>query len=89
MTEDDSLECLFDLCTIDLASKTNSDALVEAAGALVSVGRVLEVQILDWRQREAGARIRTSASGLGLLFGLCEARSLCKRLNGVGLNDVL
>jgi hypothetical protein len=63
--------------------------LIESAGSFVAVGSMLEIQILNRREREASTGVRTGASDLLFLLVVCERGSLRKCLNGVGLNDVL
>lgn len=89
MAEYDRLKGFSDLYAVDLAGDADSDALIESAGALVPVGSMLEIQILNGRQGEVGAGRRARASNLLLLFVIGECRSLCKLLNGFGLDDVL
>ena len=89
MSKDDRLKCFLDLFAINLAGQADCDALVETAGALVAIGSILEVQILNGRQREAGTGDCTGASNRLLLRGVGKLRSLCQCFDGVGLDDVL
>lgn len=89
MSQDNRLQSLHDLRAIDLPCQTHSNALVESAGALVSVDRVLEVQVLDRRKREACARDSPRASSRLLLRRLGESGSLRELFDRVRLDDVL
>lgn len=89
MAKYNGLKGFSDLCAIDLAGDADSDALVESAGALVPIGSMLEIQILNRRQGEVGAGGCTRTPNLLLLFVVGECRSFCKLLNGFGLDDVL
>ena len=85
----DGLKGFSDFCAVDLARDADGDTLVEPAGSLVSVGSMLEIQILDGGQRKIGDGGCTRTSDLLLLFVVGECRPLCKFLNGFGLDDVL
>lgn len=81
---------LLHLRTVDLARKAYGDTLVEAASALVSIDCILEVQVLDRRQGEAGAGLGSGTTSWGLLcWCVGKFRPTRKLFERVRLNDVL
>jgi hypothetical protein len=64
VTQHNGLKSFSDLCAVNLTGDADSDTLIESAGSLVSVGSMLEVQILNGRKREVSAGGRARASNL-------------------------